>query len=222
MKTFLKNLSLGRSAARRSLRFGTVIAVFALLLTGCNSSSHHYTGKDVAPAKTGPAQPEPLVLREGDAVRIDFPGAPNLNTKETITRDGKIMLLKGEVVAAGKTVSELQKEILDLYSPDLITKIVVVSVEAASFPIYISGAVGQVGQITVDRPLTLLEAVMKAGVDLSRANLKAVRLSRSVNGQMEVMMFDLDAQLKGRESGTKPFYVAPSDIIYVPEKFQWF
>ena len=215
------NLSFGRFAAcRRFVELGTVMLAFALSLTGCNSSSTHY--KNLSPAKAGPAQPESLVLREGDVVRIDFPGAPNLNAKETITRDGKIMLLKGEVVAAGKTVTELQKEILDLYSPDLITKLVTVSVEASSFPIYITGAVSQSGQITVDRPLTLLEAVMKAGVDLSKANLKAVRLSRSENGQMEVYLFNLDAQLKGKESGTKPFYVAPSDIIYVPEKFQWF
>lgn len=221
MKTLLKNPSLDRFVAGAGfVAIGALMVCLTLVLTGCNGSSSHY--KNMSPAKAGPAQPEALVLREGDIVRIDFPGAPNLNAKETISRDGKISLLKGEVVAAGKTVSELQKEILDLYSPDLITKLVTVSVEASSFPIYITGAVAQAGQITVDRPLTLLEAVMKAGVDLSKANLKAVRLSRSSNGQMEVYMFNLDAQLKGNESGTKPFYVAPSDIIYVPEKFQWF
>jgi polysaccharide export outer membrane protein len=209
-----------KNLALRLLSFGAVVATLCFVLTGCNSSSANF--KNLAPAKTGPAQPDPLILREGDVVRIDFPGAPNLNTRETIRRDGKIMLLKGEMVAAGKTVTELQKDVLDLYSPDLITKVVTVSVEVSSFPIYVTGAVSKSGQIMVDRPLTVLEAVMQAGVDLSKANLKAVRLSRSVNGQIEVYMLNLDRLLKGRETGAKPFYVTPSDIIYVPEKFQWF
>jgi hypothetical protein len=41
-----------------------------------------------------------LLLREGDTVRLNFPGAPNLNTTQAIRRDGKLALpLVGEVQA---------------------------------------------------------------------------------------------------------------------------
>src|SRR5437016_9738987 len=53
-------------------------------------------------------QSEPLVLHEGDSVRIRFPGAPNLDTVQQIKRDGRISLqLIGEVQAAGLTASQL-------------------------------------------------------------------------------------------------------------------
>jgi polysaccharide biosynthesis/export protein len=222
MNAFLDD-DLSPGCAAFDLRRSPIVALLltlTLLLVGCSTSTP--TFQYSSSVKMGPAQPEPLVLREGDVVRIEFPGAPTLNTREPIKRDGKIMLLKGEVTAAGKTVAELQKDILELYSPDLITKLVVVSVEASTFPIYVTGAVSKSGQFIVDRPLTVLEAVMQAGVDLSKANLKAVRVSRSINGEMKIYMLNLHRLLIGKDLESKPFYVSPSDIIYVPEKFQWF
>lgn len=193
----------------------------ALVLSGCatNSSDHAYA----AGGTNGTPEIEPLTLREGDIVTIAFPGAPDLNRREVIKRDGKIALLKGEITAAGKTLAELQKEVLDLYKDELVTKVVVVSLEASQFPIYVTGAVGHAGRLTVDRPMTALEAVMEASVDITRANLKSVRVTRNVNGKTEIFMLNLDRLLKGNpKAGEPPFYVKPSDIIYVPEKFQWF
>jgi protein involved in polysaccharide export with SLBB domain len=97
---------------------------------------------------------------------------------------------------------------------------VTVSVQASTFPIYVTGAVLRPGKILSDRPLTALDAIMEAGgPDYTRANLKAVKIIRNVNGMMEHYKLNLDAVLKGEDSQT--FYLKPYDIIYVPERFSW-
>ncbi|MGN6642503.1 MAG: polysaccharide biosynthesis/export family protein [Verrucomicrobiota bacterium] len=211
------------SAKSGQLTFLLSLGFLALLtvcipLSGCSTSSSQF--QDISLSKTNSA--EPLLLREGDTVKIEFPGAPNLNTREQIKRDGKIALLVGEVTAAGKTLPELQKEIADLYAPQLVTKVVIVSLESSVFPYYVTGAVSKPGRLNSDRPLTALEGIMEAGVDLTKANLKSVRVTRSLNGKTSVYMLDLDRVLKGKDPKGKPFYLVPSDIVYVPEKFQWF
>jgi polysaccharide export outer membrane protein len=80
-------------------------------------------------------------LREGDVLKISFPGSANLNTTQQIRRDGMISLpLVGEVKAVGKTPAELEKDLIDLYSTQLLSKQVTVEVRSSSFPVYVSGS----------------------------------------------------------------------------------
>ncbi len=168
------------------------------------------------------AKPESLVLREGDVLKISFPAAPNLNTAQTIRRDGRITLpLVGEFQAAGKTPSSMEKELLDLYGPQLQTKEVTVTVESSAFTVYVAGAVLRPGKITPNRPITALEAIMEAGgFDHARANMKAVVVIRHENNRTERFKLNLKQVLDGQR--TEQFDLQPSDIIYVPERFSWF
>jgi polysaccharide export outer membrane protein len=164
---------------------------------------------------------EPLVLREGDAVRISFPGSPSLNTLQQIRRDGKVSLpLVGEVQAAGLTPVQMEKELVRLYAPQLVTKEVTVALESSAFLVYVTGAISRPGRLVSDRPLTALEAVIDAGVDYSKANLKSVTVIRRDNGREERHTLNLKKALLG--GGAQPFYLKPSDIIFVPERFTWF
>ena len=165
---------------------------------------------------------ESIVLREGDVVKIAFPGAPNLNTTQTIRRDGRIALqLIGEVQAAGMTPSDMEKELIKLYGPQLQTKEVTVGVESSAFSIYVTGAVLRPGKIISDRPLTALEAIMEAGgFDYNKANLKKVAVYRRQGGRTDHYKLNLKGVLDGEQG--EQFDLKPSDIIYVPERFQWF
>jgi len=165
---------------------------------------------------------EVLVLRESDVLKISFPGNPNLNTTQPIRRDGMIsMPLVGEVKAAGKTPSELEKDLVDLYSTQLLSKEVTVEVQNSSFPVYVSGAVLHPGKVTADHPMTVLEAVMEAGgFDYTRADLKNVQVVRRLQGGTQNYKLNLQRVMNG-EPGDQ-FYLKASDIIYVPEKFTWF
>jgi polysaccharide export outer membrane protein len=163
-----------------------------------------------------------LRLREGDMIKIAFPGAPNLDTTQQVRRDGKITLsLGGEVLALGKTPSELEKELLNTYESQLTVKQVVVTVNSSTYPVFVTGAVLRPGKLQADRPLSVLEAIMESGgFDYARANLKGVTVLRQHEGQTLSYKLNLKDTLKG--GTTRQFYLKPSDIVYVPEKFSWF
>jgi polysaccharide biosynthesis/export protein len=176
-----------------------------------------------APAKTTPTG-DTLLLREGDLVRITFPGAPNLNPGTLqIQRDGKLNLpLKGEITAAGLSIADLQKKLLEIYSPDLQVKEVTVALESSAFTIYVTGAVQRSGKILSDHPINVLEAIMEAGgVDFAKANLKAIKVIR--RGDNGPKYFELNMKRAFRDGrDVEPFNLKPFDIIYVPERFSWF
>lgn len=165
---------------------------------------------------------EDVYLREGDVVKITFPGAPNLDATQQIRRDGKISLaMLGEITAAGLTPAELEKMLLELYSTQLVSKEVVVSIVSSSFSVFVTGAVLRPGKITSDRPISVLEAIMEAGGPVyTKANLKSVAVIREEEGHVDHYRLNVKVMLEGKQS--RPFYLKPSDIIYVPERFSWF
>jgi polysaccharide biosynthesis/export protein len=163
-----------------------------------------------------------MALREGDTVKISFPGAPSLDTVQTIRLDGKITLsMVGEMKAAGLTPKELEAQLLKAYDSQLVVKEVSVVVQTKVFTVYVTGAVLRPGKIVSDRVETPLEAVIEAGIDHNKANLKKVTVVREEeNGKTEHFKLNLDAVLKGKPA--PPFTLKPSDKIFVPEKFMWY
>jgi polysaccharide export outer membrane protein len=194
-----------------------VLAVVVLAaVTGCQ------TPKASEPVETSSDHLELITLREGDIVKISFPGAPNLDTTQEIRRDGKIVLvLVGEVTAVGLTPAELEKQIVKLYSTQLVSKEVTVTVVSSSFPVFVTGAVLRPGKILSNRPITALEAIMEAGGFIyTKANLRGVIVIRHEEGRVKNYTLNMKLMLEGKQS--VPFYLKPSDVVYVPERFSWF
>jgi polysaccharide export outer membrane protein len=193
----------------------TLAVAILTAVAGCQTAQ---TKAPVEPAD----QANAIILREGDVLKITFPGAPNLNDSQQIRRDGKIALsMVGEVVAAGLTPADLEKEILKLYSSQLVTKEVTVTVTSSSFPIFVTGAVIRPGKILSDHPITALEAIMEAGgFDYTKADLGHVRVVRNEKDATKNYTLNLKQAFEAKQS--TPFYLKPSDIVYVPEKFSWF
>jgi protein involved in polysaccharide export with SLBB domain len=203
--------------------YRTTRATFALVaaafLAGCESHPpiSHFRPQTQATNNTAS-----LVLHEGDTIRIAFPGAPKLDSTQTIRRDGKITLETiGEINAVGLTPHELEKTLLKLYDAQLLDKEVTVSVPSSIFIVYVTGAVSHSGKLTSDRHLTPLQAVLEAGFDNTRSNLKSVIVIRTGEaGNTERFKLDLNKVLKHGEP-SDPFTLMPLDIIFVPEKFSW-
>jgi len=190
-----------------------------LLLAGCQSPRDQFDNA----ATQAMERPEAIVLREGDVLRVTFPGSASLDTQpQPIRRDGNIALpLIGEVRAAGITPTELEKELVKRYEPQLVSKEVVVTVVSSAYAVYVTGAVLRPGKIASDHPISALEAIMEAGgFDYTKANLRAVTVIRHEGGSSRNYTLNLKSVLKGEES--RPFYLKPSDIVYVPERFSWF
>ena len=233
----------GRKIVRPGGRVLLWLAQFALgiavLVTaaGCQTDSSSFT--PVTPAVTNsvhPVIPEAVdavaapatnnpasyTLREGDILKISFPGSPNLNNQQQIRTDGKIQLpLIGEVDAAGLTPDALQKKLMSLYAPQLSPNEVTVEVQSSAFTVYVTGAVLRPGKISSDHPITALEAIMEAGgFDYIKANLKNVEVIRQEGNRTKNYRLNLKRVMDGKVS--EPFYMKPADIIYVPEKFSWY
>jgi polysaccharide export outer membrane protein len=205
-------------AAPAPLIFGA-----SLFIAGCESAPSSSTvEQSVVDKASHGKEAEVLVLREGDDVRISFPGAPNLDTTQRVRTDGRITLsMVGEVMAAGMTPSELEKKLLELYSTQLVSKEVTVTVVSSTFTVFVTGAVSKPGKIVADHPISALEAVMEAGgFDATKADMRAVRVVRVQDGVTKNYIVNLKLALEGGQS--EPFYLKRSDIVYVPEKFSWF
>ena len=209
--------------SRTGAKFAALVLLTALL-PGCQSSKPSPELAQAAAEVQASSlnAPDKLVLREGDTIRINFPGAPNLSNIQPIRRDGKISLpLVGEMTASGLTPADLEKKLIDAYKDQLQTKEVTVSLESSAFPVYVTGAVLRPGKIISDRPLNALEAIMEAGgFNYSRANMKNVRVIRHENGKPVYFNLNLKPTMSGQ--ATQSFALKPSDIIYVPERFAWF
>ncbi len=161
---------------------------------------------------------EAAVLIEGDVILISFPAAGDLNTSQKIRRDGRITLpLVGEVEVSGLTPTELETALLALYDKQLVTKEVSVTVTSSSWTFYVNGAVNSPGKQVSDRRLTALEAIMEAGGPSPSANLKKVTVIRQEGDKRTTHKLNMKDVLAGKKKNI--FYIQPSDIITIPDKF---
>jgi polysaccharide export outer membrane protein len=182
------------------------------------SSPSATSAASITPAQDQSAS---MVLREGDSIKISFPGAPSLDDVQTIRLDGKITLkMVGEMKAAGLTPKELEAQLLKAYDSQLVVKEVSVAVQTSVFTVYVTGAVLRPGKVVSDRVETPLEAIVEAGIDHTKANLKKVTVVRESDGKSEKFVLNLDAVLKGKPGPS--FTLKPMDTIFVPEKFMWY
>src|SRR5437016_7825121 len=202
---FLKSQSLGRMAG-----FISILTFFGFAGTGCQTDENSTTFSGQADV------PRHVILASGDVLKLTFSAAPELNQSQKIRADGKLSLpLVGEVDAAGKTVGQLQGELIQLYKSQLKTPEVTVSLEASVTTVVVSGAVSKPGRIVFERPTTVFQAIMQAGGPSEFGTLKKVRLVRTVNGVTRSQVMNVREALVGQ--GTKPFYVRDGDVIWVPQ-----
>ncbi len=198
-------------------KWGLAIWLLAVA-AGCQTQAPQPSG--VKEQTTAP--PQIILLRAGDVLRISFSGSPTLDTTQQIRRDGKVTLpLVGEVQAAGATTETFQQNLVKLYAPQLSSAIITVTMVSSTFPVFVTGSVIHPGKIVSDHPITALDAIMEAGgFDYTKANLKAVRVIRHEGDRVENYTLNLKLVLAGKAD--KQFYLQPSDIVFVPERFSWF
>jgi len=195
-----------------------ILALGGLAITGCQSDSIEFDSDSGLTAGVRASLYSTNELHEGDVVNITFQYATNFNTLQKITLDGQLNLdMVGPVRAAGKSETELQQELSRLYRPLAKDDVITVKLVSSTASVYVSGAVLRPGMVEMDRPLTVIEAVMGAGgFDNSRAKLSDVTVLRIEQGREHAYHVNLKRVLAGNDE--TPFYLKPFDIIYVPAK----
>ncbi|MFZ0932349.1 MAG: polysaccharide biosynthesis/export family protein [Syntrophobacteraceae bacterium] len=189
------------------------IFLLASLLTACQTSPPPLQPYPEAKLET----PARVTLKAGDVVEIKFAYAGQFNENQTIRPDGKIeMQLIGEVVAEGKTPSELRDELVKLYSAQLKHPELAVVVRGLyERRVYVGGEVNKPGPVDIPGEMTALEAIMLAGgFNLERAEVQSVIVARNRDGRWVGQSLDFKDALAGQEA--QPFYLQPRDIVYVP------
>src|SRR2546423_3289517 len=163
----------------------SILSFLAFAGAGCQTDANTTTFSGQADV------PQHVILASGDVVKLTFSSAPELNQSQKVRADGKLSLpLVGEVDAAGKTVAQLQGELMQLYKSQLKTPEVTVSLEASVTSVTVSGAVHKPATITFERPTTVFQAIMEAGGPTAFGNLRSVRLFRTINGVHKSQVFD--------------------------------
>lgn len=200
------------------LTFSILAAAFMFFSAGCETNKTHSTSNSSLPPKDS----KDIILSEADVLKVTFPGASTLDTVQTIRRDGKITLpLVGEVVAAGKTPADFEKELVELFKDQLVSsKQIIVTVQSSSFPVFVTGAVQKPGKILSNHPMTVLEAIMESGGFDPTANMKTVRIVRNQEKQTKTYTVNLNGIMTGAPIDV--FYLQASDIVVVKRKITWF
>jgi len=201
-------------------------AGFLMFATGCEtpppasatvSPTATSTPAEIQAWQEAGKQSEMLTIREGDGLKISFPGAPKLDSAQQVRADGVITLdIVGEVKVVGLTPKELEKKLAELFASQLVSNEVTVAVTSSTFDVFVSGAVLRPGKITTTKPITAFQAVLEAGYDAATANLANVMIIREKNSKYSYLTLNLQLVLEGKE--TQPFYLRPSDTVKVPKK----
>lgn len=203
-----------RETKRR--RIGTTLVVRCALLVlatvaliGCGGVSRSARVEPVT-ATT------PVMLSPGDVIRISFINTPEMNQAQKIRADGTITLPGlGAVRVSGKTLTQLEAYLKQLYSKQVNDTELIVTLDSAAIECFVVGSVRSPGKLAFDRATTILQAIMQAGGPNPFGNLRSVHVIRMSNGVEQTQLVDLRPTLAGRP--TKPFYVKNGDIIQVPQ-----
>lgn len=137
----------------------------------------------------------------GDVLEVSVWKEEALTKNLIVLPDGKINFpLIGEVVAAGRTATQLKKEIatrLVRFIPDPVLSVGVQQVN--SLKIYVIGRVNKPGQFVLNNNITVLQALAMAGGLDSFAKRNKVKIFRTAKDKVLIYNFDYDDVSAGRD-----------------------
>jgi protein involved in polysaccharide export with SLBB domain len=182
-----------------------------IFLLGLASAASGAAAPSPAPKSVAPAS---YVLGPGDEIDVQVYGDQELSRVTTIKPDGMIALpLINEVRAAGKTTTQLETDLVKMYSKYVKTPLVTVVVRQLRVDrIYLLGQVARPGDYQLRQNQNIFELLASAGGPTNRADLgKAV----IIRGKTETVKVDLvEAFVKNQPPAVN---LQDGDTIYIPE-----
>jgi polysaccharide export outer membrane protein len=198
-----------------------IAACFTFFLTACSPSVVVKTPTPVgAPGtqegRVGPTLMEEYIMQPGDSLDIRFFYNSDLSDLSIIRPDGRISLqLIGEVMAAGRSPKELTSLLTEKYDKELKNPEITVIVRSFGSRIYVDGQVEEPGELELLGPLTVLQAISRAGGLTDNAWEEALVIRRIKGQEPLVIELDLHKVLTGEDFG-QDIGLVPFDIVYVP------
>lgn len=154
----------------------------------------------------------------GDEIEMTVPSAPELNKSATVQPDGRITVpLVAPVMAADRTIGELQSSLSQAYAGTLLRPQVQISVKAtAPLKVFVGGEVGNPGVYDMAGDGDALRAIIQAGgFKTSAKRNQVIIIRRGPDGRAMMRTADL---LRGLTSpgGADLVPLRRFDIVYVP------
>lgn len=157
-------------------------------------------------------EPE-YVLYPGDEIEIATPTASELTRTQRIGPDGRVSLpLVGQIMAADRTIAELEADASSAYASQLRRPVVEVTLKTAGpIRVWVGGEVRTPGMIEMNGDLDAYQAIIQAGDFLPTAKQGEVALIRRGPGGVRMMRA---ADLRPRRG--EVIALRRGDIIFVP------
>lgn len=189
---------------RKTFRFAITGIGFALA-SGC---AHETTPPPAMP------HAEYRIGRE-DVVAVEVWKDPALSAKVPVRPDGKISLpMIGDVVAEGRTASDLKQEVTERLKPMVespVVGVMVTEVNATKF--FVLGEVAHPGAFPVRGAVSVIQALALAGGPTEFANQRSVVVIRDQNGKHARYKVDCREVLAGNAPAIA---LVPGDTVFVP------
>lgn len=196
-----------------------IVSLLLLVAVGCGGPVVKNPTLVGAPGTQRPSVESQYQIQVADTLDIKFFYNPELNEQIMVRPDGKISLqLIDEVVAAGKTPSELTSELKTLYANDLANPQLTVIVRSfAAHKVYVDGEVYKPGLIPLLGPMTVMQSIAYSGglKESARPN-EVVVIRRTAENEALAIPVNLTAVVDGTAMG-QDLSLAPFDIVFIPK-----
>jgi len=194
-----------------------LIGLAILVACGGNIPSVKTLEKDQKLNRSSVTTIDSYVIGPGDVLAVDIWKEPELSKQVSVRLDGNISLpLVNDIKAAGLTPTELRNYLLIRYRDYVeAPEVSVTLVESRSRKIYLLGKVNSPGELVMEKNMTFLQAISRAGGLGEWADTSDIRLIRKIDGVERTFRIDYEAIISGGDL-TQNILLQPDDTIFVP------
>jgi polysaccharide export outer membrane protein len=156
-------------------------------------------------------------IQPEDVLEIFVYKEPSYSREVTVRPDGKITLpMVQDIQAAGLTPPELKKQMEDRLREFVNTPNVTVMVQNInSYKIYTVGKILNQGVLTLQNPVTVLQALSMVGGFEESAKQDEIVIIRGGNKETSIFKFNFKEVVKGRDLHQN-IVLEPGDVLIVP------
>lgn len=210
-KKILKRISACRSGSSRlaRVRFLRLVPQFAIIVAWLFASAAYAQAPD--------QERIPYRINPGDLLEVSVWKEIDLQRTVLVRPDGAFSFpLGGDIVAVGRTVEAIRRELtqkLETFIPDLV---VTVTVEAiGGNKVFVLGQVRNPGEIVMNPQIDVMQALSIAGGTTPFAQLNNIRILRRENGSQQILEFRYNDIVKGQNL-SQNILLRVGDVVLVP------
>ncbi len=212
-------------ADRMNVRGLMALLAAVFLVAGCEAGqvapqNSAATASAAAPLPTPtatPAETGDYLLNPGDILEISVWKEVGMEKEVLVLPDGMIAFpLVGFIKAAGRSASDIQKELTTRITKYIPYPVVTVSIrQVAGNSVYVIGHVAKPGEFQTTRRIDVLQALSLAGGLTVQASEPQIKIIRRENGRENVYVFDY-SQIKKGIGLENNILLKSGDVVVVP------